>query len=240
MSDRLACARARETEALQWLDQQEWREQHPAPSTEDDLFGRSAVVAGFEAGVNQAEAEFAIERATGQQQLDDAWALMAESAALFLGYAEHHQRRADALAGSMDGDTDPAAQMASLQKARVNLLAALRLKEWMAGLGRYTVSPGEDTMACRAEPFPIPAVVADNGDLVPVDTKRRSNIRPVTAGPMADPLMIDSLVQALGGPAHSLSSVKAAGFSLQTGDPRFDPAEPVLINGYRFTPATEA
>jgi hypothetical protein len=105
-------------------------------------------------------------------------------------------------------------------------------------------------IACPAEPFAIPADIAANGDLVPVDSGKtkedcqqrfgETNIRPVTSGPMADQGMIEHLVEALGGPARSLSTVKAGSFQLQTGDPRFDPVRPVVVNGFLFIPATEA
>lgn len=189
------------------------------------------------AELEQASAEWAIERSTGQRQLDDAGALMAESAALFMGYAEHHWRRAD------DAVDDPAAQLASLHKARVNLLAALRLKEWMAGLDRYTV----------AAPPPIPAEIAPNGDLVPtldfhgctslnqarrIARHQRGNVRPVTSGPLADPGVAGMVAAALAGDAPALGMAGPT-FRLQTADPRFDPTQPVVINGYPFQPATE-
>lgn len=257
MSHSLAQARARESTS--------WLARYVGEQDPDTMrFSKAELVGGFEAGfdsgADQANAEWAIERATGQRQLDDAHALMAESAALFMGYAEHHWRRAD------EATDDPAAQLASLNKARVNLLAALRLKEWMAGLDRYTTgadAPGEDTMVCRAQPFAIPAEIAENGDLVPVDSGKTaedcrqrfdnvtnfrgahpmaggSNLRPVTEGPLADPKVVDSILSATGEPGRGLSMVKAGAFRLQTGDPRFDPTQPVLINGFLYHPATEA
>lgn len=126
-------------------------------------------------------------------------------------------------------------------------------------------------VACRAEPFPIPAEIAEDGQLVPVDTKsfnnllnfgggfppvhghfgcdgqyrhppEQSNVRPVTDGPLADPGTVEGLMGAAGmtDTARSLSMAKATAFRLQTPDPRFDPRKPVVVNGYLFTPATEA
>jgi hypothetical protein len=106
---------------------------------------------------------------------------------------------------------------------------------------------------CGIEPFPIPARIEENGDLVPVDPRfgddpmlnhtgiGLSNVRPVT-GPLAGPGVADCLMAAIEGEpdAAALSMATAATFKLQTGDPRFDPAQPVLVNGFLYHPAKEA
>lgn len=110
------------------------------------LFLRSVVIAAFEAGADHAEAEHAIERSTGQRQLDDATALIREAVDLFEAYARHHWSRAD-------GYTDEGEfRMAhdSLTKARRNLLMAVRLKEWLAGKDVFAVSLVDNPEELRA------------------------------------------------------------------------------------------
>lgn len=282
------------------------------------------------AALERAEAEWAIERATGQRQLDDARMLMAEAVALFTGYSEHHQNRA--LAFQTAGDLEQA--LSSLKKAKVNTLQALRLREWMSGLDRYSTdlsNPAEvlrlvaGTMvdgetikgvdhpsfdeaaqrlgeagyslhdsACRYEAQPIPAEIAENGDLVPTDDKSIGdcrarfetgnfrgfpgvidasltgpttgvmatafqsasatatvsdqalsssgvvNVRPVTDGPLSEPLVVQAIVDAAEGDAvAALTLATDTAFRLSTADPRFDPQQDVRVNGFLYHPATE-
>lgn len=208
MSDSLA--RARES-ALEWLSGYDPGDGHGLVAQQaldpGSMFTQPVVVDAYVAGANQASDEWAVERATGQRQLDDATALMTEAAQLLRGYEAHHRKRAT------EGSCNTSAM--SLAKAERNALMAARLEAWLAGEDHYPVA-------------------------VPRDTTGMTNIKPVTSGPMADVGVIDTLVEVLGGPAHSVSMAKVAGFHLQTADPRFDPKLPVLINGYRFTPATES
>ena len=82
--------------------------------------------------------ELALERATGQRQLDDATALMTEALELFRGYYSHHRDKADARwdAGDAIGSTE------SNGKAQTNALMAARLEAWLAGKDQYPVSVG--------------------------------------------------------------------------------------------------
>lgn len=83
-------AQARAQEAGRWLDAQ------PYPPTlragaeldEADLFRRQAVLDGYCAGADAAEADWTIERAVGQQQLDEAVGLMTGIAKVFKKYEE--------------------------------------------------------------------------------------------------------------------------------------------------------
>jgi hypothetical protein len=242
MKRNLAQAHAREAAALNWLRFYEPDDGHGVigEGTAYDpasMFTQPVVIDAYLAGADQAESDFAIERATGQRQLDDASALMTEAAELFRSYERHHRGIA-AKTGARTGREE---------KAERNALMAARLEAWLAGEERYPVSPEPfDAEACRARvdtvvhldvTQPIPAEIAASGDIVPAGV---SNIRPVTDGPMADQGMIEQLVEALGGPARSLSTVKAGAFRLQTCDPRFDPVRPVVVNGFIFIPATEA
>lgn len=249
MKRNLAQAQARESAADDWLasiDQEDWVEGKP------DAYRREGFLTGAEWAAVTADAEFAIERSTGQRQLDDATALMTEAAELFRSYERHHRGIA-AKTGARTGREE---------KAERNALMASRLEAWLAGEECYPVTrvefvrdqpglaceiggPPFDAEACRARvdtvvhldvTQPIPAEIAASGDIVPAGV---SNIRPVTDGPLADQGMIEQLVEALGGPARSLSTVKAGAFRLQTPDPRFDPARPVVVNGFIFIPATE-
>lgn len=228
MSDNLACARTRES-AARWLAKQE------APARLDDLpaYGEEEMLGAFVAGAQDAEDEWCIERATGQRQLDEALCLIAEAAALFTGYAEHHKNRAAEPA-------EPEVQAASLRKAQVNLSMALSLREYMAAV--EPTLPLDDVVALlqRLRVNHMPGKVVHAAERF-ANREGYGNVRPVTTGPLADPAVVDGIAAAIepGEPATSLSSIKAHAFQLHTSDPRFDPAKPVLINGFPFTPATE-
>jgi hypothetical protein len=208
---------------------------------------------------DHAEAEWAIERAVGQRQLDEALCLMAEAAALFMGYADHHKARAAESAA-------PELQRAALKKAQVNLAMALGLREWIAGVDPTVPLDGAVQLlrASRTKAMPGGEHQGERRDNV-VDmhgcTSRQQaerhpdshqqrfanrdgygNVRPVTTGPLADPAVVAGIANAIepGEPATSLTSIKALAFQLHTSDPRFDPARPVLVNGHPFTPATES
>jgi hypothetical protein len=209
------------------------------------------------AELNQAAEEWAVERATGQLQLDDATALMREAAELFRFYERSHRTKAGR-------GNDFCDVQVTLAKAERNQLAAERLEAWLAGSDRYPVSlPGEDTVVAHGQP--IPADIAPYGQLVPtsrvidfpgVTTRQQaerhpqshhqrfanrdgygSNVRPAT-GPLAEPGVADMLVHALVGDAPALG-MDGPVFRLHTADPRFDPAAPVRINGFPYNPATE-
>jgi hypothetical protein len=241
MSDNLACARVREAGGR-------WLHRKLGPCTEAVLgavaWDRDGLVDIFAAGVEHAEAEWCFERATGQRQLDECTALMAEASALFMGYADHHKARAAESAA-------PDEQRASLKKAQVNLAMALALREWLAGVDQ-TVPLDEVVQLLRdtrAKAMPGGEHQGERRDnVVGLHAERFANregygnVRPVTTGPLADPAVVEGIANAIepGEAATSLSSIKALAFQLHTSDPRFDPAQPVLVNGHPFTPATES
>lgn len=254
MKRNLACARAEE--AAEWLQGYDPDDGHGAVGDQAadpaSMFTQPVVIAAFIAGAEKAddlaEAEFAIERAVGQRQLDEASALIMEASALFLGYGEHHQARADEFEKS--GDVEACA--ASLRKARVNMSMAVSLREWLSGdvqgmtcphcRGRQFARVDEAKPGGGFGPGPMLRCVSCKETLlVPIPAAKASqpNIKPVTSGHLADPVVIESLIESLGGPVHCLSAVKAGAFRLQTPDPRFDPARPVCVNGFLYTPATE-
>ena len=78
--------------------------------------------------------QWADERRIGQQQLDDARALMVETAELLRGYEAHHRDKMEPLA------PDSPERIAAEAKVDRNALAAARLEAWVAGEDRYPVS----------------------------------------------------------------------------------------------------
>lgn len=356
------CARAREAAADDWIINRYVDDREK--TTGEAL--REGFVVGAEWGEGQAEADFAIERATGQRQLDDAAALINEACDLFQRYAHHHWARADGY--SAEGDWHAAHD--SLTKARTNLLMLVRLKEWLAGNDVFTVNPAEALRAMAVEmaaelgltvdhaafddaaayltapvehhvymrdqpgldcgdaghvrlegwaymgedeqgrgvwfrpaygrecrltqadryrihfldegrqarrdgkgiedcphPAPVPggrdqwAGVSPAAEWIhgwqeedagpPVhghfgcDGRYRhppeaSNVKLVTTGPLADPALLDAVLQAIELPHAAFTMACDLAFRIQTPDPRFDPTKPVVVNGYLFTPATEA
>ena len=92
-------------------------------------------IAAYFAGVHGAEQDlWAIERATGQRQLDEAGALIREAAALLRGYETHHLAKAERISasGGRDLETEAAVDDAR-SKARRNGAMAARLEAWLAG-----------------------------------------------------------------------------------------------------------
>ena len=283
----------RHEDATDWLAEYNPGDGHgvigPAASDPAAMFTQPVVIdawiAGAEASDDLNEAEFAIERAVGQRQLDEASALMREAAALFMGYAEHHKNRA----AEADRRGDIEGVRASLKKAHVNLAMAAALKEWLA-----PNVPGEDTAVShgqvidfpgvtsreqaermrdwrdRTRPgwwdkplgidrFAIPAEIAENGDLVPVDSGKTvedcrqrfanrpgygepPNVRLPSVAGLRDPVVVEGLMAAAGliDATDPISLATATAFRLQTPDPRFNPSEPVVVNGFLYHPATEA
>jgi hypothetical protein len=78
--------------------------------------------------------------------------------------------------------------------------------------------------------------------LRPTGTMQLSNLREVTSGPLADASVLDGLMDIVApadgpAPAAPHETVSALAFSLITGDPRFDPARPVKVNGFLYVPA---
>ncbi len=92
-------------------------------------------VAAYFAGIHGAEQDlWAVERATGQRQLDEAGALIRETATLLRGYEAHHEAKAQRASerGGRDLETEAAVDDAR-SKARRNGAMAARLEAWLAG-----------------------------------------------------------------------------------------------------------
>lgn len=70
--------------------------------------------------------------------------------------------------------------------------------------------------------------------------KLRSNVRPVTTGPLSEADVVEGLLRTARNKDAPVVSVATEGaLRLQTGDPRFDPAKPVMVNGYLYHPTTK-
>jgi hypothetical protein len=311
MSDNHGRVRAREAEALQWLRFYEPGDGHGVigASTANDpasMFTQPVVLDAFQAGADQADAEFAVERATGQTQLDDAAALMRETVDLLRGYEAHHLDRAsEAVSLHRQSDnTDErrsliARRKASQDKAKRNALQAARLEAWLRGDKFYPVTALGNALAdasfgvdlASGPDHSVEAVVALDGDgepqvlehrrlgrverhdfvrdqpglecdgnrsaescrdrfdnitnfgpVGPREVPGKSNVRRVQFGPLADDAVVGDIAALLGEDTDRcvLSTVRDGVFRLATVDPRFDPAKPVVVNGQRYHPATEA
>lgn len=92
--------------------------------------------------------ELALERATGQRQLDDATSLMVEARDLFRYYEGYHREKATSLKARVPDD--PAATTLIIgdceRKADRNKLMAIRLDAWLRGEERYPVSVNGQTI----------------------------------------------------------------------------------------------
>lgn len=105
--------------------------------------------------------------------------------------------------------------------------------------------PGEDMVVSHAIEFP--GVTSLETARRQADA-RRSNLRPVTDGALADPVIVEGLLAAAGmldatdpdaAPVRLQGVADLVAFRLNTGDPRFDPSKPVCVNGFLFHPATK-
>ena len=276
MKRNLAGARARES-ARAYVEGREARAPVPAMVriTDSSLraFRMAAHFCGFFAGRADAEAEFAIERAEGQRQLDHATALMREAADLFRSYERHHRTQMGynsvEEARQYRGGADVERVKDRLAKAERNALAAARLEAWLRGESIYPITAGGEYVAhaqFRQPPVERHEFVHDQPGLAheceEADRQTQqmldrtpgrrierfanrdgyggSNVRPVTAGPLAEPGVADGIASALGldEPGKALAMAGETRFQLVTADPRFDPHAPLCVNGYPFNPAT--
>jgi hypothetical protein len=240
---------ARVREATAWLAKHDPGDGHGVigvdgatdPAAE---FTLQVVLDAFAAGAAQGDVEWLLERAMGQRQLDDAHALMTEATELFRTYEKHHREKVANVMRLIDTDTDPSPALAAerretlaMRAARVqrNCIMASRLEAWMAGKDRYPVSCPEP---CRVGDLTLPAEIADNGDLVLIDDKTVETCR----------AKFDNLANFVGahpaaGSTHASRPeqiMKEGAFRVTTADPRFDPFQPVLVNGFLYTPTKEA
>ena len=255
MSSNHTQARTRESAAEAWLSGFDPGD-GAGPCGDAGDFTRPVVIAAFAAGVDHAEGEHAVERSTGQRQLDDATALMREAAGLFREYEVHHLRR-----GREGSDN---LQETHHRKAQRNGLMASRLEAWLNGDQVYPITadgayvahaefrrpaermeiedggierhvavdtPGEDTVVAHGEPVPM----------IKGETDRLTGpINWSGSHPFADracdfPGPDPTRLTVPDGPGRITVTL-----GLTTGDPRFDPTQPVTVNGYIFHPATEA
>ena len=128
MSDNLARVRAREAEAIAWIDS--WRDDGSAamgPSNEHSIFERSAVIdgfcEGFERGAIAGRAEWALIESLALVEARD---LIAEAAALLRGYEKHHRDEAFRLNMGTDQHRD------RIAKAQRNAAMAAKLEVWLS------------------------------------------------------------------------------------------------------------
>jgi hypothetical protein len=206
-------------------------------------FTQPVVIAAFAAGADQADAEWAIERSTGQRQLDDAGALMREAAELLRGYEAHHGRRAETYAAA---GLKPK-QSESLAKAERNALMASRLEAWLRGEDHYpvTLSPVEHVEFVRDQPGldcggrvtrdqSLRRHYTSRGDAHPLydNIENFGTLPPFAYGEReCRPRLRPEIVREI---------AKRTNVALTTPDPRFDPLAPLTVNGYLFRPAKEA
>lgn len=180
--------------------------------------------------------QWAVERATGQRQLDDAGSLMRETAELLRGYEAHHQGKVDRLvaSGARDPDTEAAVDDAR-SKTRRNALAAARLEAWLGGADRYPVRladvPGEDSAVAHGQAINPAEVLRDIAEGM-VDGETIKGVDHASFDQVADQL-------ARPVPWRKEGVADLVAVRLNTGDPRFDPALPATINGYLYVPAKE-
>jgi hypothetical protein len=264
MSSNHGRAGARES-ALVWLagydpgDNPAWGKIGEEMATDpSSMFTQAVVLDAFEAGVDHADRDYAIERSVGQGQLDAATSLMREAAELFRHYEAHHRAKVMPIGPpGPERNQATAESKAALEKAGRNALMAARLEAWLQGEGLYPITadgayvaharhgqverhdfvrdqPGLD---CGCEPFAIPAEVAADGSLVPVDTKTREDCRArFEAGSFEGYPGTTGRDAALRIAKRELERA----FRITTADPRFDPLRPVTVNGYPYCPATRS
>lgn len=108
-----------------------------APEEAAAIDAAQRIVAYLGAIHREEQDQWAEERQIGQRQLDDATALMRETAELLRGYEKHHRDEAFRLGCGTDEHRDRTA------KAERNALAAARLEAWLRGEERYPTNPAE-------------------------------------------------------------------------------------------------
>lgn len=181
--------------------------------------------------------------------------LVEEAAALFRAYEAHH----------LDIAKRTGAKTGREEKAKRNGDAAAKLERWLAGDDTTPAAVMRDFHGCTTreqaerhpdshqQRFATRDGYGEASNVVPFEEflsqedleeaafqHVTSNVRPVTEGPLADFGMVGGLMDmVLGDPAISISAEDLGTFRLQTPDPRFDPRKPVMVNGYRYHPATE-
>lgn len=249
------------------------------------------------------------ERRIGQQQLDDATALMTETAELLRGYERHHREQAERLAAQGTGAT-LSQERDRIEKAERNQLAADRIEAWLRGDTIYPITPGgdyvahvnygpanrvtavreasagtglhpevEDALLCAAgeRDATCGLTAADRYRIHFRDEGRRARLDGKTEADCPHTRLLpdqrdqwagiepgaewlagwreendgDRSVEACrdrfgnvenftGAPWRLEGHAELVAFRLTTGDPRFDPAGPVCVNGYLYQPAKEA
>ncbi len=197
-----------------------------APEEAAAIDAAQRIVAYLGAIHREEQDQWAEERQIGQRQLDDATALFTETAALLRGYEKHHRDEAFRLGCGTDEHRDRTA------KAERNALAAARLEAWLAGEERYPTNPAE---ALRQ----IAERMVDGETIKGVDHASFD----AAAAKLAEPGVPDeenpeaSAEWFEGARWRTEGVADLAAFRVTTGDPRFDPAGPVVINGFLYHPA---
>lgn len=165
--------------------------------------------------------QWAIERATGQRQLDDAGALMREAAELFREYEAHHRAKID----SEERDV-------RTHRAERNALAAARLEAWLAGKDRYPTNPAE---ALRD----IAERMVDGETIKGVDHASFDRAAAACNEIVVSHVPPEEDRSPRSAPWRQEGVADLAAFRITTGDPRFEPSAPVTVNGFLYVPAKE-
>lgn len=123
------------------------------------------------------EDEQALERATGQRQLDDATALMTEARDLFRVYEAHHRDKVERFPGRPDVPDDVAAFKVLRRKVETNALMAARLDAWLEGEPIYPTTVDRATHPAFHEgglvdPEAVPFVLVDDYCVNPANALR--------------------------------------------------------------------
>lgn len=199
-----------------------------APEEAAAIDAAQRIVAYLGAIHREEQDQWGEERQIGQRQLDDATALMRETAELLRGHERHHRDQADE-ADRYGPTADGEARRA---KAERNALAAARLEAWLRGEERYPTNPAE---ALRQ----IAEGMVDGEAIRGVDHASFD----AAAAKLDEPGVPDE--ENPEAPAEWFGAARwrtdgvadLAAFRVTTGDPRFDPAGPVVINGFLYHPA---
>lgn len=198
-----------------------------APEEAAAIEAAQRIVAYLGAIHREEQDQWAVERATGQRQLDDATALMTETAELLRGYEAHH--RARAIPGPENG---PYGAPAALEKAERNALAAARLEAWLRGEDRYPTNPAE---ALRD----IAEGMVDGETIKGVDHASFDRAAAACNEIVVSHVPPEEDRSPRSAPWRQEGVADLAAFRITTGDPRFEPSAPVTVNGFLYVPAKE-
>lgn len=269
-------AHPRAHEAVRWADRQDWHGNGPEPSTPEDLFTRDALVDAYCAGADAADEAWDDQRRVGQAQLDLATAVIREGAQLTRFYEVEHRNKL--LDPAVAADTEKVHATIAKANRNGHMAARfeawLRGDERLplpapsipglnpADAMRHVAEAVTAGTPLTVDHASFSDAAARMDQVVEIDfpgvtsletarrqaDARRSNLRPVTDGALADPVIVEGLLAAAGmldatdpdaAPVRLQGVADLVAFRLNTGDPRFDPSKPVCVNGFLYHPATK-